>query len=84
MPAGWGRFATLNDGPGKFAGLISQAALLQGGDSGAAVVPGDPEKSKLIEAVRYKNDDLKMPPKSGRLTAAQVSVLTLARVLRPE
>ncbi|MFO0824394.1 MAG: DUF1549 domain-containing protein [Gemmataceae bacterium] len=46
-------------------GLVvdSLAGLLQGGDSGATLVPGDPDKSKLIEAVRYKNDDLKMPPK---------------------
>ncbi|MCE9560517.1 MAG: DUF1549 domain-containing protein [Planctomycetes bacterium] len=58
-------------------GLVvdSLAALLQGGDSGAAVVPGDPEKSKLIEAVRYKNDDLKMPPKE-KLSDGDIDTLT--------
>ena len=40
--------------------------LLDGGDNGAAVVPGDAAKSKLIEAVRYANSDLQMPPK-GKL-----------------
>ncbi|MBA4186560.1 MAG: hypothetical protein C0467_00940 [Planctomycetaceae bacterium] len=58
-------------------GLVvdSLAGLLQGGDSGASVVPGDPDKSKLIEAVRYKNDDLKMPPKE-KLTDADIETLT--------
>ena len=31
--------------------------------AGPAVVPGDPEKSLLIQAVRQTDDDLKMPPK---------------------
>ena len=40
------------------------AALLLGGESGLpSVVPGHPEKSKLIEAIQYKNEDLQMPPK---------------------
>jgi len=37
-------------------------ALLKGGDSGPAIVPGDLGKSLLIRAVRYADDDLKMPP----------------------
>ena len=41
---------------------------LRGGDSGAAIVPGDVDKSRLIEAVRYKNPDLQMPPKSPSAT----------------
>ncbi len=42
--------------------LDSRAALLKGGDSGPAVVPGNLEKSLLIEAVLYGNQDLQMPP----------------------
>ncbi|WP_075087701.1 c-type cytochrome domain-containing protein [Verrucomicrobium spinosum] len=38
----------------------SREALLIGGDAGPSVVPGNLEKSKLIEAVRYKNRDLQM------------------------
>jgi hypothetical protein len=38
--------------------------LLKGGDSGPVVVPGSPDKSRLIEAVTYKNTDLQMPPKA--------------------
>ena len=37
---------------------------MRGGDSGAVIVPGDIDKSRLIEAIRYKNPDLQMPPKS--------------------
>jgi cytochrome c553 len=44
--------------------LDTRDGVLKGGDAGPAIVPGDPEKSKLIEAVRYKNRDLQMPPKS--------------------
>ena len=36
-------------------------SLLKGGDSGPAIVPGDPDKSVLIRALRYV-DDPKMPP----------------------
>src|SRR4026208_730328 len=45
----------------------------KGGSYGPSLVPGDPEKSLLIEAVRY-NGDLQMPPK-GKLSAAQVNDL---------
>ena len=45
--------------------LDTREGLLKGGDAGPVIVPGDPEKSKLIEAVRYKNRDLQMPPKSA-------------------
>ena len=41
--------------------------LLKGGDLGPSVVPGDPDKSLLIKAIRYVDQDLKMPPK-GRLS----------------
>ena len=46
-----------------------------GGDSGAVIVPGQPETSLLVEAIRYKNEDLQMPPKEP-LPAAAVAVLT--------
>ena len=44
--------------------LDSKAGLLKGGESGALFVPGEPDKSRIIEAVRYNNPDLQMPPKS--------------------
>jgi hypothetical protein len=54
--------------------LDSRAALLRGGDSGPAVVPGDPERSRLIAAIRYLDADLRMPPKvKFRLSASEVA-----------
>ena len=47
--------------------LDSPAGWRKGGDSGPAVVPGLPEKSLLISALRY--DAFKMPP-DGRLSAS--------------
>jgi hypothetical protein len=40
----------------------SREALLKGGTAGAAIVPGDPEKSLLMRAIRHSSDDLQMPP----------------------
>src|SRR4051812_8412460 len=42
--------------------LDSREGLLKGGDSGPAIVPGDPEKSILIKALR-QTDELRMPIK---------------------
>jgi hypothetical protein len=54
--------------------LDSAAGLRQGGDSGGAIVPGDPGASLLISAVLYDDLDLQMPP-SGRLEDDQVRTL---------
>jgi hypothetical protein len=54
--------------------LDTRAGLLKGGDTGPAIVPGDPEKSVLIKAVRYVDEDLQMPPKH-RLEAEQIKAL---------
>jgi regulator of replication initiation timing len=40
----------------------SRATLRRGGTQGAGVVPGDLDHSLIIEAVRYKDDALQMPP----------------------
>lgn len=37
--------------------------MLEGGDSGPAIVRGMPGESLLVEAIRYGNEDLQMPPK---------------------
>ncbi len=55
--------------------LDSQPGWLAGGDTGAVIVPGDPAKSLLVEAIGRKNDDLQMPPQEA-LSAAEVAVLT--------
>ncbi|MEQ9410146.1 MAG: PSD1 and planctomycete cytochrome C domain-containing protein [Fuerstiella sp.] len=52
----------------------SQPMLRRGGVTGPAVVPGDVEHSLLIEAVRYENEDMQMPP-DGKLAAAEIADL---------
>src|SRR4051794_39152675 len=54
--------------------LDSHAAQLKGGDGGPAVVAGDAEKSLLLKAVRYADENLKMPPK-GKLPDADIAIL---------
>jgi hypothetical protein len=54
--------------------LDTRADILKGGDSGPAVVPGQPEKSLLIRAVRQQSESLQMPPK-GKLPARAIAVL---------
>ena len=38
--------------------------MVKGGDGGPSVVPGKPEESPLIEAIRYGDESLRMPPKT--------------------
>src|SRR6266704_1636224 len=49
--------------------LDSTEAILKGGDSGPAVIAGDPDASLLIKAIRYTDPDLQMPPKNKKLPA---------------
>ncbi len=42
--------------------LDSYAGIKKGGEDGAVIVPGDPDASMLIQAIR-RQGDLKMPPK---------------------
>ncbi len=59
--------------------LDSRDAILKGGDTGAAITPGEPEKSLLIQAVRYTDKELKMPPPKGgedrKLSDTQIAAL---------
>ena len=53
--------------------LDSKSAMLKGGDSGPAIVPGKPTDSLLIQSVRYESNE--MPP-NGKLGDAQIAALT--------
>ena len=57
--------------------LDSKDALRKGGGTGPALLEGDPDKSLLIQAVRYTDEDLQMPPKDegGKLSADQIAAL---------
>jgi hypothetical protein len=52
--------------------LETRDALLKGGDQGPAVVPGDLDKSLLIKAIRFTDEDLQMPPKPKERLPANV------------
>ena len=38
--------------------------MMKGGDGGPSIVPGKPDESPLIEAIRYADESLRMPPKT--------------------
>ena len=52
--------------------LDSRAGMVQGGESGPAIVPGNPADSLLLQAVRYES--FEMPP-SGKLSDSEISDL---------
>jgi hypothetical protein len=54
--------------------LDSRAAILEGGENGAAISPGEAEKSLLIQAVRHSHPEIKMPPK-GKLPEPAIAAL---------
>lgn len=55
--------------------LDSRTALLRGGDSGPAVVPGDPDASPLLKMVKHADPELRMPPKE-KLSDRQIADLS--------
>jgi len=59
-----------------FAGLAldTKTGLLKGGDSGPVVIPGDPARSRLIQAIRGELP-VRMPP-TGKLRDDEIAALT--------
>jgi mono/diheme cytochrome c family protein len=55
--------------------LDTRAGVLKGGDTGPAIVPGNPDLSLLIQAIRYTNKDLQMPPNDRQLENSEINVL---------
>ena len=54
--------------------LDSSAGLKAGGSRGPVFVAGKPDESRLIQAVRYADEDLQMPP-SGKLPEGEIRLL---------
>ena len=52
------------------------AAMKEGGVRGEGLLPGEGEKSLLIEAVLGTDDDLVMPPEGDRLSEAEIKLIT--------
>ncbi len=57
--------------------------VLQGGDSGPAIVPGHPQQSLLMQAIRWEDDDLQMPPKKRLTNAVVESFARWVRSMEP-
>lgn len=53
----------------------SRASLLQGGKSGTAIVPGDPDASLLIQRLRESDAELRMPKRAAALSEDDVNTL---------
>ena len=51
----------------------SRLGLITGGDSGAAISPGQPDDSLLIDSINYRS--MEMPP-NGKLDPEQIAALT--------
>lgn len=60
--------------PGGGLRLDDRAGWLKGGESGQAIEPGNPAGSLLIQAIRYGDDAVQMPPQ-GKLPAAAIADL---------
>src|SRR4051812_29467083 len=52
----------------QFAGLRldSRQAMIEGGENGPVLIPGDPDQSPIVQAIRHEGD-VRMPPKGGKL-----------------
>lgn len=72
------RCHSIAEGKSKgFLTLDTKSGWQEGGESGPAIMPGDPLKSLIIKAVCYEDPDMQMPPdsKGGKLPADQIADL---------
>jgi hypothetical protein len=53
----------------------SREALMKGGESGVVIVPGDPDASVLIQAVRRTHAKLSMPKRRAKLPDDEIAAL---------
>lgn len=54
--------------------LDTRAGWRTGGERGPAVIPGRPDQSLLVKAVRYRDEALQMPPKQ-KLSKSEIAIL---------
>ena len=55
--------------------MNTRASLLEGSENGVMLVPGQIEKSKILEFIVSQDPDTRMPPKGPGLTPAEVALL---------
>ncbi|HTU25883.1 MAG TPA: PSD1 and planctomycete cytochrome C domain-containing protein [Pirellulales bacterium] len=56
--------------------LDSRPGWQQGGDSGPVIVPGKPEESLLVRALRYDDKESTQMPPEGKLPEREIALLT--------
>ncbi len=52
--------------------LDTRVGLVKGGATGPAIVPGKPDESRLVLALRYQDDRFRMPP-TGKLAGTTIA-----------
>lgn len=52
------------------------AALLEGGDSGPAIVPGDAARSELVRRISAVDESVRMPQEAAPLTPAEIDLIS--------
>ena len=52
--------------------LDSRERMLRGGGRGAAIIPGNPEQSLLVAALRHEDADLQMPRNAAKLSSREI------------
>lgn len=55
--------------------LDTRIAFFKGNDSGPSAVAGDPDSSRLIQVIKYDDNDVQMPPK-GKMSDDEIALLT--------
>ncbi len=53
--------------------MTTREALMKGGESGDAVLPGKSGESLLVKSIRHEDKDLKMPKKADKLADAAIA-----------
>jgi len=62
----------------------SREALRKGGDSGPVIVPGNPDESLLVRAIRHRDEELRMPPKTKLPDAVVADFETWVKMGAPD
>lgn len=58
--------------------IQTRAGMLKGGHDGSVLIPGDPANSLIVRLIRHEgpaNDPMPMPPKSPKLSDADIAIV---------
>lgn len=59
--------------------IQTRAGMLKGGHDGTVLIPGDPANSLIVRLIRHEGpakDPMPMPPKSPKLSDADIAIVT--------